>query len=70
MPKIYITLAEIYDLDNGEMNFQERLRLQAEFLQALNPYFKGTEAGTVLPISATKHKPAFRLHVRDQANAR
>ena len=40
VPKIYITLGEIYDLDNGEMNFQEKLRPQAKFLQALNPYCK------------------------------
>ena len=40
VPKIYITLAEIYELDNGEMNFQEKLRPQAEFLQALNRYLQ------------------------------
>ncbi len=63
-----------YDLDSGKLDFHGKLRLRARLsqtttgvksflLKPLDPFFKGKDAGTVLPIriSGTKDKASFRL---------
>jgi len=41
-----------------------------EFLKALDPFFKGKNAGTVVPIkiTGTKDQPSFGLDFHDKAN--
>jgi hypothetical protein len=69
-----LRLGGTYNLDSGEMNFHGQLRLQAKpsqtttgtksfFLKAIDPFFKGKNAGTVLPIkiTGTKDNPSFGL---------
>jgi AsmA-like C-terminal region len=63
-----------YNLDTGELDFHGKLRLRAKLSQTttgvksfllipLDPFFKGKDVGTVLPIkiSGTKDKPSFQL---------
>jgi hypothetical protein len=69
-----LNLSGTYNLDNGGLDFHGRLILQAKlsqtatgaksfFLKALDPFFKGKNAGTVLQIkiTGTKDNPAFGL---------
>lgn len=69
-----INLNGTYCLDDGGLDFHGRLLMQAKlsqtmtgaksfFLKALDPFFKGKDAGSVLAIkvSGTKDKPAFGL---------
>jgi hypothetical protein len=69
-----LNLSGIYNLDNGGLDFHGELILQAKlsqtttgaksfFLKALDPFFKGKNAGTVLQIkiTGTKDNPAFGL---------
>jgi hypothetical protein len=69
-----VNLAGTYNLDSGELDFRGKLILQAKlsqtttgaksfFLKALDPFFKGKKAGTVVPIkiTGTKDKPSFGL---------
>jgi hypothetical protein len=69
-----LNLSGTYNLDNGGLDFHGKLMLQAKlsqtttgaksfFLKALDPFFKGKNAGTVLQIkiSGTKDNPAFGL---------
>lgn len=69
-----ISLSGSYRLDGGELDFHGKLVMQAKlsqtmtgaksfFLKALDPFFKGKNAGTVLPIkiTGTKDKPVFGL---------
>jgi hypothetical protein len=67
-----VNLRGTYNLDGGGLDFHGRLVMQAKlsqtttgaksfFLKALDPFFKGENAGTVLPIkiTGTKDNPAF-----------
>jgi len=76
-----IELAGTYNLDSGEMNFLGKLKMKAKlsqtttgiksfFLKAVDPFFKGKDAGTVVPIkiTGTKDQPAFALDFHDPAN--
>jgi hypothetical protein len=69
-----VNLAGTYNLDGGALNFHGNLVMQARlsqtttgaksfFLKALDPFFKGKNAGTVLAIkiTGTKNNPAFGL---------
>jgi hypothetical protein len=69
-----VNLRGIYNLDSGGLDFHGNLVMQAKlsqtttgaksfFLKALDPFFKGKSAGTVLAIkiTGTKDKPAFGL---------
>jgi hypothetical protein len=69
-----LNLSGTYNLDNGGLDFRGKLMLQAKlsqtttgaksfFLKALDPFFKGKKAGTVLQIkiTGTKDNPAFGL---------
>jgi hypothetical protein len=69
-----LNLSGTYNLDNGGLDFHGELILQAKlsqtttgaksfFLKALDPFFKGKNAGTVLhiKITGTKDNPAFGL---------
>lgn len=69
-----LNLSGTYNLDNGGLDFHGKLMLQAKlsqtttgaksfFLKALDPFFKGKNAGTVLQIkiTGTKDNPAFGL---------
>ncbi len=70
----YIVLDGAYQIAGGEINFHGELRMQAKlsqtttgaksfFLQALDPFFKGKGAGSVVPIkiTGTKDHPSFGL---------
>lgn len=72
-----LNLSGTYNLDNGGLDFHGKLMLQAKlsqtttgaksfFLKALDPFFKGKNAGTVLQIeiTGTKDNPAFGLDRR------
>jgi hypothetical protein len=76
-----LNLSGTYNLDNGELNFHGKLMLQAKlsqtttgaksfFLKALDPFFKGRNAGTVLQIkiTGTKDNPTFGLDHGDDSN--
>lgn len=76
-----IRLAGRYDLGSGAMDFRGKLRLRAELshtmtgikslaLLPFNHFFKGENAGTVLPIriTGTKDHPAFALDFHDPRN--
>ncbi|HET6932388.1 MAG TPA: AsmA-like C-terminal region-containing protein [Candidatus Acidoferrum sp.] len=67
-----INLRGTYNLDGGGLDFHGNVALQAKlsqtttgaksfFLKALDPFFKGQNAGTVLPIkiTGTKDNPTF-----------
>jgi hypothetical protein len=69
-----VYLTGTYNLDGGALNFHGNLVMQAKlsqtmtgaksfFLKALDPFFKGKNAGTVLAIkiTGTKNNPAFGL---------
>ncbi|MFY9529899.1 MAG: AsmA-like C-terminal region-containing protein [Candidatus Acidiferrales bacterium] len=69
-----LNLSGTYNLDSGALDFHGKLMLQAKlsqmttgaksfFLKALDPFFKGKNAGTVLPIkiTGTKDSPTFGL---------
>jgi len=69
-----LNLSGTYNLDNGGLDFHGKLMLQAKlsqtttgaksfFLKALDPFFKGKNAGTILQIkiTGTKDNPAFGL---------
>jgi AsmA-like protein len=70
----HLQLNGTYAIDSGEMDFHGELALQAKlsqtttgaksfFLKAVDPFFKGKNAGTVLPIriSGTKDNPSIGL---------
>jgi hypothetical protein len=76
-----VALDGTYDLDSGQLDMRGKLRLQAKlsqtttgvksfFLKAVDPFFEGKDAGTVLPIkiTGTKDNPSFGLDFRDAAN--
>ncbi len=76
-----VKLAGSYNLDSGNLDFRGKLRLQAKlsqtttgvksfFLKAVDPFFAGKNAGTVLPIkiTGTKEKPTFALDFHDKLN--
>jgi hypothetical protein len=67
-----VDLAGTYGVDGGALDFHGQLVLQAKlsqtttgaksfFLKAVDPFFKGKNAGTVVPIkiTGTKDQPAF-----------
>ena len=69
-----INLSGTYNLDTEEMDFHGKLKLKAKpsqtttgvksfFLKAVDPFFKGKDAGTVLAIkiTGTKDNPSFGL---------
>jgi hypothetical protein len=69
-----LSLSGTYNLDNGGLDFHGKLILQAKlsqtttgaksfFLKALDPFFRGKNAGTVLQIkiTGTKDNPVFGL---------
>lgn len=69
-----VNLRGTYNLDSGGLDFHGNLAMQAKlsqtttgaksfFLKALDPFFKGKNAGTVLAIkiTGTKDNPAFGL---------
>ena len=69
-----LNLSGTYNLDSGALDFHGKLMLQAKlsqmttgaksfFLKALDPFFKGKNAGTVLQIkiTGTKDNPTFGL---------
>jgi hypothetical protein len=76
-----ISLKGTYSLDSQELDFLGRVRLQAKlsqtttgmksfFLKAVDPFFRGKDGGTELPIriTGTKDKPAFGLDLHDKLN--
>ena len=81
VPGSDIELFGTYNLDTGEMNFRGKLKMKAKlsqtttgvksfFLKAVDPFFKGKGAGTVIPIkiTGTKDSPSFGLDFHDPAN--
>ena len=76
-----IMLAGNYNLDTGDLDFRGKLRLRAKlsqtttgvksfFLKAIDPFFEGKNAGTVLPIkiTGTKDQPLFGTDFHDKQN--
>ena len=76
-----IALAGTYDVDSGQLDFRGKLRMNAKlsqtttgmkslFLKALDPFFRGKDGGTELPIkiTGTKDKPEFGLDLHDKLN--
>ena len=74
IPGATLNLSGEYGLHSEQLNFQGKLRLKAKlsqtttgfksfFLKAVDPFFKGEDAGTVLPIkiTGTREKPSFGL---------
>ena len=84
VPGADISLTGSYGLDNGEMDFRGHLLMQAKlsqtttgaksfFLKAVDPFFKGKNGGSDLPIkiTGTKDHPSFGLdlhHSDDKKN--
>ena len=69
-----VDLSGIYSVDEGTVDFHGKLFLKAKlsqtmtgpkafFLKAIDPFFKGENAGTVLPIkiTGTRENPSFGL---------
>jgi hypothetical protein len=69
-----INLAGTYNLDNEQLDFHGKLKLKAKlsqtttgvksfFLKAVDPFFEGKDAGTVvaIKITGTKDNPSFGL---------
>jgi len=76
-----LVLAGTYNMDSGQLDFRGKLRLDAKlsqtttgmksfFLKAVDPFFKGRDGGTVLPIkiTGTKDQPKYELDLHDKAN--
>ncbi len=76
-----VALDGTYSLDSGQLDLRGKLRMQAKlsqtttgaksfFLKAIDPFFAGKGAGTVLPIkiTGTKDNPSFGLDFHDSAN--
>ncbi|MGC1202542.1 MAG: AsmA-like C-terminal region-containing protein [Candidatus Acidiferrales bacterium] len=76
-----IRLAGTYNLDSGALDFHGHLKMDAKlsqtttgvrsfFLKAVDPFFKGKNGGTDLPIkiTGTKDHPAFGLDLHDKSN--
>lgn len=76
-----IQLAGTYGMDTGELDFRGKLLMQAKlsqtttgaksfFLKAVDPFFKGKQGGTELPIkiTGTKEHPSFGLDLHDKQN--
>ncbi|HTU34628.1 MAG TPA: AsmA-like C-terminal region-containing protein [Candidatus Acidoferrum sp.] len=76
-----VALEGMYNLDSGQLDLRGKLRMQAKlsqtttgvksfFLKAVDPFFEGKGAGTVLPIkiTGTKDKPDFALDFHDKTN--
>lgn len=74
VPGADIALAGSYGLDSSQMDFHGKLQMQAKlsqtttgaksfFLKAVDPFFKGKNGGTELPIKimGTKDHPSFGL---------
>src|SRR5581483_7106667 len=74
VPGASVNLAGNYNLDNGALDFRGKLILQAKlsqtttgvksfFLKAIDPFFRGKDAGAILPIkiSGTRENPEFGL---------
>jgi hypothetical protein len=74
VPGALVDLSGDYNLNDGALDFRGKLILQAKlsqtqtgvksfFLKAIDPFFKGKDAGAVLPIkiSGTRQNPAFGL---------
>jgi hypothetical protein len=81
VPGASVALGGTYNLDTGDLDFRGKLRLAARLsetttgvksllLKAVDPLFKGRNAGTVLPIriTGTRTKPSFALDFRDKLN--
>ncbi|MGH9736480.1 MAG: AsmA family protein [Candidatus Acidiferrales bacterium] len=76
-----VALEGTYNLDSGALDLRGKLRMQAKlsqtttgvksfFLKAVDPFFEGKGAGTVLPIkiTGTKDDPTFALDFHDKDN--
>ena len=76
-----INLAGTYQMDNGQMDFRGKLKLDAKLsqtttgiksvlLKAVNPFFEKDGAGTDLPIkiTGTKDHPNYGLDFHDKGN--
>jgi hypothetical protein len=79
VPGANIDLAGTYDVDNGNLDFAGKLKLEAKlsqtttgvksfFLKAVDPFFSKKNAGTELPIkiTGTKDHPSFGLDFHDR----
>ncbi|MGA9883735.1 MAG: AsmA-like C-terminal region-containing protein [Candidatus Acidiferrales bacterium] len=73
-----MSAAGTYSMDTGQLNFRGKLRLKASLsqtttgvksllLKAVDPFFRGKKAGTVLPIkiTGTKDQPKYGLDLFD-----
>lgn len=83
VPGATVMLAGTYDLDSEGLDFHGQLKLKAKpsqtttgvksfFLKAIDPFFKGKDAGTVLAIkiTGTRDNPSFGLdHGTGRASA-
>ncbi len=76
-----LAMAGTYNMDSGQLDFRGKLRLDAKLsqtttgmksflLKAVDPFFKGKDGGTVLPIkiTGTKDQPKYGLDLHDKAN--
>jgi AsmA-like protein len=76
-----LAMAGTYNMDSGQLDFRGKLRLDAKlsqtttgmksfFLKAVDPFFRGKDGGTVLPIkiTGTKDQPKYGLDLHDKAN--
>jgi hypothetical protein len=76
-----LAMAGTYNMNSGQLDFRGKLRLDAKlsktatgmksfFLKAVDPFFKGKDDGTVLPIkiTGTKDQPKYGLDLHDKAN--
>jgi len=81
VPGAAIDLSGTYGLDGGDLDFRGHLLLQAKlsqtttgaksfFLKAVDPFFRGKNGGTSVPIKieGTKDHPVFGLDLRDKMN--
>jgi hypothetical protein len=76
-----VDLSGIYSVDDGTVDFHGKLSLKAKlsqtttgpksfFLKAIDPFFKGQNSGTVLPIkiTGTRENPSFGLDRHGEAS--
>jgi hypothetical protein len=76
-----LAMAGTYNMNSGQLDFRGKLRLDAKlsqtttgmksfFLKAVDPFFKGKDGGTVLPIkiTGTKDQPKHGLDLHDKTN--
>jgi hypothetical protein len=83
VPGADVALTGSYGLDSGEMDFHGKLQMQAKlsqtmtgaksfFMKAVDPFFKGKNGGSEVPIkiTGTKDHPSFGLDLHHKSETK